>query len=206
MATKYTPIPFEKEAVQLAWESEPARVITIDENEFQIFRDSQGFYTLVNTLNGKQRANLTDWLMVESEASEGIPGVEEKTATGTYVVTEDATGNGVVGFSFRGIVYAISPKAGDTAAITSTSLVDLINRGGQMKAMLGRSGIVITSQLPGADGNIPLVDVTTDSTQLGKPSGFEGGADSSPTIPANPRLYSVWTNEKFNELFQPVSA
>ena len=104
-----------------------------------------------------------------------VPGVPGTQALGTVAIVGAAAGDGIVGFNYNGIVYAVSPTAADTAAITAQALVDLVNLGGQASAVLNVAVVEITSNVNGVAENIALVDVTTDTTQTGTPTGMAGG-------------------------------
>jgi hypothetical protein len=207
----YEPIPFSKEAAQIpVYVGDAPPTASTLGDLYQIYRDTQGHYTLVNTINGTQRANELDWLMLEQDIVPlvpAVPAVIGTFATGLYVVAGAAAGDGVVGFDYNGIVYAVSPTAADTAAVTAQALVELLNLGGQATAVLSVESVVITSNVTGVAENITLIDVTTDTVQTGAESGMSGGTDtipSTPEIPEQPAILSVWTDAKFNELYQVI--
>jgi phage tail sheath gpL-like len=207
----YEPIPFSKEAIQLSVDSVPAGQVdgevTINSIDYQLYRDTQGFYTLVNTAQGQRRANENDWVMLEQDVVPAVPAVAGVQATGSFVVTAVAAGDGIVGFNYNGIVYATAPIASQSAADTAQALVDLVNLGGQAIAVLSTATVQLTSINAGVTENIVLVDETTDTTQAGAPSGMSGGIDAiggTPEIPEQPAVFSVWTDATFVATFQLV--
>lgn len=209
----YEPIPFSKEAAQIVV-PEPAGdavpEITVDGILYTVYRDQQGFYVLVNTAQGQRRANVTDWLMLEQAVIPAIPAVPStpgENATGLFIVANAANGDGNVGFNYNGIIYAVAPPNAQAAADTAQALVDLVNLGGQASAVLSVESVVLTSNLQGVVENITLINVTTDTVQTGTPSGMSGGVDfipATPEIPEQPAVLSVWTDTKFNELYQVI--
>jgi hypothetical protein len=212
----YTPIPFSKEAEQLVVpdvdpsDGDVTGQVTVQSLPFQIYRDTQGFYTLVPTAQGQRRGNVTDWIMLEQAiipaipATPGVPGVQ---ATGSISVAGIAAGDGLVGFNYNGIIYATSPPASQDAATTAQVLVNLVNLGGQGTAVLNVDVVEITSINTGVTENITLLDVTTDTVQTGTPAGMSGGVDTIPAVPETPEqpaVFSVWTDAVFTSTFQVV--
>jgi hypothetical protein len=165
---------------------------------------------LVNTKFGQQRANENDWVMIESAIVPevpAVPAVPGTQATGSFLVASAAAGDGVVGFDYNGIVYAVSPAASATPAVTAQALVDLVNLGGQAQATLNVETVDIVTNFTGVAENITLIDVTTDSVQTGAPTGLSGGVDDipeTPLIPEQPAIFSVWTDANFTATFQLV--
>ena len=114
----YEPIPFSKLAEQIPVQPVDAPPdINATGGLFQVYRDTQGHYTLVNTEFGQQRGNETDWIMLEQDVIPAVPpvaGVIGEQASGSFLVAVNAAGDGVVGFDYNGIIYAVSPTAADT--------------------------------------------------------------------------------------------
>jgi len=206
----YEPIPFSKEAEQIVVpdvdpsDGDVTGQINVDSIDFQIYRDTQGFYTLVPTAIGSVRANPTDWIMKESAIIPAVPATPGVAATGLFVVANAAAGDGIVGFNFNGIVYAVSPGAAVSAADTAQQLVDLVNLGGQLTAVLSVESVVLTAVTIGGSQNIALIDVTTDTTQTGAETGMTGGVTEIPETPEQPAVYSVWNDTEFTSLFQVI--
>jgi phage tail sheath gpL-like len=207
----YTPIPFSKLAEQIPVQPVDAPVdVFVDGIEFQIYRDTSGYYVLVNTKNGQRTARETNWLMLEQAVIPATPAVPEVMgipAVGSFQIAGVAAGDGIVGFNYNGIVYAVSPIAAQSAGDTAQALVNLVNLGGQMTAVLNVDIVELTANFSGVGGNIALVDVTADTTQTGTEVGLAGGVDAIPGIPAQPEqpaILSVWTDAQFIANFEPV--
>ena len=210
-SANYEPIPFIKEAEQIPVQPLDApNTTSIDNSLFEVYRDQSGHYTIVNTKFGQQRANELDWLMLEQDVTPEVPSsspVPGTQATGSFLVAVNAAGDGVVGFDFNGVVYAISPAAAAIPSVTAQALVDLVNLGGQMLATLSVDSVLLTVNNVGVAGNVTLLDVTTDTAQTGTPTGMSGGIDEipgSPGVPEQPAVFSVWTDADFQELYQVV--
>ena len=207
----YKPITFSKEAEQIPVQPVDAPPVSTHHLvDFEVYRDQSGHYTLVNTKYGQQRGNETDWIMAEVDAIPSVPevpAVPGVQATGSFTVANNAAGDGIVGFNYNGIIYSVAPAASDTPAVTAQALVDLVNLGGQMIAVLNGAIVEITVISTGVAGNVTLIDVTADSTQTGAVVGLSGGVDYAyaiPETPAIPAVFSVWTDVQFNELYEVV--
>lgn len=210
----YTPIPFAKEAVQLEIpeiiDGKVPETLPIGGSDLKLYRDRGGFYILVPTERGEQRANPTDWVMLERDiipAQPQIPEVPAVAATGTFLVAELAAGDGQVGFSYKGIVYAVDPAASQTAEETALALTVLVNLGGQLTAVVNGSTVELTKIVKKTAGNRLIIDESTDTAQIATLTGLSGGSNYAPPIPAQPEqhaLFSVWTDALFVTTFQLV--
>ena len=121
-----------------------------------------------------------------------VPEVPEVLATGSVVIATNAAGDGLVGFAYNGTTYSVSPGAADTPAVTAQALVDLVNGGSQMTAILNVATVDLTALAgSGASANITITDVTTDTTQTASPTGLAGGVDFVPAVPAIPATFDA---------------
>jgi hypothetical protein len=212
----YSPIQFVKSAEQFPEQTEenPPNEVILNGETYQVYRDQGGYYIFIETTkNGRQRINPTEWAMLESIATEAtpeIPSIPGVPATGSIALPDLATGDGTVGFSYRGVIYEVTPLAGDSDTVVLPQLAAIINLGGQMTATLNEENTLISVVMNGVGAlkNKPLTDVSTDSTMVTVNLGMLGGTTFTPRVPAyqaQPAKYSVWTDELFQATFE-VSA
>lgn len=210
----YQNIVYQKEAIQLNVPDTPSSIppsISVDGDDIPIYRDSQGLYMMLNTYEGKRRANETDWAVLERDkipAGDIIPEIPGVVATGSITIEGVAEGDGSVGVSFNGVIYSVEPEDGDSAEKTASALAAVINNGATLIAYETGAVISLESNLgEGAAGNIPVIALVGDSKQATIPVGLEGGVDHIPEQPGSseqPAIFSIWTNNKFRSTYEEV--
>lgn len=101
-------------------------------------------------------------------------------AEATVTVALNAAGDGVVGFTIRGVTYSYTPAAAATPTIIAEALVAQINAIGiEYKATNALGVITITATAIGTSWNgETITDVTTDTTTtVTVTAAFAGGLD-----------------------------
>lgn len=206
MSAPYQTIRYVREAVQLEVPETPTEMplqVVVDAIPFEVYRDQGGFYIIVNTKNGQQRASEGQWAVLMSEGIPAVPAVAEVKAVGTITVGGTATGDGKVGVSYNGVDYAVTPIAGATADNTAAQLGLLINSGYGIIANVVGATITLTSQLQGSDGNILVEDISEDTTQDAESVGLEGGANYVPSTPEIPAVLEIYNDGDFQQVYEP---
>jgi hypothetical protein len=204
--SNYQTIKYIREAVQLIIGETPPDEIEIAGTMYQVYRDQSGYYIQVPTNRGTKRVTKDQWIVLQSAGDPGVPTIPEVKATGSFTVTDViATGDGVVGFTYDGITYTDEPTAGDNAGVTARTLSRKINResGFELVTIVVDNVITISSTLQGTAGNLPIVDVSTDTTQNGTVIGLDDGVDYVPGIPAINPVFQVFTPTEFPLIYEP---
>ena len=198
----YQNIVYQKEALKLevipdAEGDFPTEILEMG-REFPVYRDQGGFYTMVPTIYGNQRASMGQWLMLEQGVAPEVPAVPAVDAIGSVTIGGVGAGDGVVGFSFKGVIYAISPEVGMTPeAIAEALAVILIAAENLLPTVNGATINLVAKPNKGHWYNKPLIDITTDTTLTLAPVGMDGGSFYVPSVPAHGEQYSIWNDDKF---------
>ncbi len=108
--------------------------------------------------------------------------VEGDKASGTFTISGNAAGDGIVQLDIDGVNYEIVPTVGNTPAVTAGTMVGLVN-GGSTHTATNIDGVVtVTSVESGIEGNsVVFTDESTDSTQTAVAVSPTGGTDDSIT-------------------------
>lgn len=206
MSAPYQTIRYVRQAVQLEVPETPTEMplqVVVDAIPYEVYRDQNGFYIIVNTKQGQKRASEGQWAVLMSEAVPAVPAIPEVKAVGTVTVGGTAAGDGQVGVSYNGVNYAIVPVTGATADNTAAQLGLKINSGYGIIANVVGAVITLSSQLTGTTGNIPVEDISEDTTQDAEVEGLTGGANHVPSTPEVPAILEIYNDGDFQQIYEP---
>jgi hypothetical protein len=205
----YQNIVYQKEALKVVIEADVngdfPDVISEMGRDFQVYRDSRGYYISVPTINGTQRVNTGSWLMLEQDDEAEEPAIPAVDAVGSVTVTGLAAGDGMVGFSFKGVIYAVTPEVAQTPDETASALAVILAEAGNLLPTVDGATINLVAKVgKGTWYNQPLTDMTTESVQTLVTVGMDGGSFYVPSVPAKTDVYSVWTEANFTATYEVV--
>lgn len=206
MSAFYNTILYTREAQYLDVPETPTESPTkynIDGIEYPVYRDQNGYYVIVNTKNGTQRANEGQWLVLMTQGTPGVPATNEVKAVGSFTISNDATGDGKVGFSYNGVNFSFNPTAGMTAQNTAANLSGIVNSNAQLQSIVIGDTLTLVSKLGGASGNLPLADISEDTTQSCTLTGMSGGVDYDPGVPSTPNIFKIYNDGDFQLVYEP---
>jgi len=200
----------ERAAIQLAISQTPTDIalyVMVHGIQLSVLKDALGPYVSVNTKTGTALSREDQWIVKLTDTVAAVPSVPNIQATGSFTVSGTATGDGLVGFSWNATNYVYAPSNGELPDDIATALSVIINNELHL-TLVSVVGPVINVQanytIVGTFGNLPMTDISTDSTSSGTPVGLSGGQDYIPGVPEVPATFEVLFTDDFNEKYELV--